>query len=931
MIKVLLTFCLFGILLLASSQHYSSSSAQRLRQYELGIERLRQAEALEEKAATKPSILALQSDFYLQAINYFHNAESKSSSPDSLDFHCFARQGLVFHLLDSLQLAKKYYNLAIFAGNSVATVEDSFLFMPCLYLGGIYYSGNRYDSAIYLYRQAENIQAEYNTTLQSSERLYNRLGVIQYETGNYSQARNYFEKAIALLAGSGPENDPLRVNYRMNIGSMHVKLEEYGEAMKIFSSLLPTKIFRNEVLHNIGIIYQKQGNYKEALKTFRQINYVNNSRIIDLYYNFGVVFHFLHQSDSSTFYLKLAQNENHHWNGDGKNLTLGLIYLFEGDRLMANSRFPEAVWQYQRALIQFHPSFNEIQPAKNPDSFRGVVSFLNLFNALVSKGRALSKMDSINHSIHNLDAALASYTAAFDLASYVEQVYDSDESRFFLNRIKHAAHIEPITLSLKLLALTSEKKYLHKAYYFDQRNKGAIASLNILNDEIRNLQGPLSTSLGQERLLKGEISRLSLNYANPRYKTQKEEIYRAIRELEIRLGKLHDSLRALPGYRDVDVQTVPSIKKLQNQLDGNSAIISYHLSPRELLALVITQKDFSHRVIPIDSSLFRTIEDIKRSFSSLDNAESYFRDLYLKIFKPLEDLLPASGRLVIIPDDELHYLPFETLIDNRGNYLLKRFSIQYQYTTALMEKKYHYHQKRSALAFAPFADNNPVESPFPPLPASKNEINSLKGVLLIGAEATKKKFLELAGQHRYLHLATHAQVNNDTPSRSFISFYPAGEDYLLYTSEIASLNLDSTELVILSACETGSGQLVKGEGLLSLSRAFAYAGCHDIITSLWKAEDKTTAYIMKKMHAYFRDGDSKDIALQKAKLDLLSDPGIAPNFKGPSQWAHLIFIGQYEPTRKTVIPFWAQVAAALLAFAALGFVIGKKHLAARSS
>ncbi len=108
------------------------------------------------------------------------------------------------------------------------------------------------------------------------------------------------------------------------------------------------------------------------------------------------------------------------------------------------------------------------------------------------------------------------------------------------------------------------------------------------------------------------------------------------------------------------------------------------------------------------------------------------------------------------------------------------------------------------------------------------------------------------------------------------------------------MNLDSTQLIILSACETGDGRLVKGEGLMSLSRAFAYAGCPNIITSLWKAEDKTTAFLTQRLHHYLEKGLTKDKALQKAKLDLLKDPGTDPRFKTPNYWAHLLFIGNYE-------------------------------------
>src|ERR1041385_508618 len=109
------------------------------------------------------------------------------------------------------------------------------------------------------------------------------------------------------------------------------------------------------------------------------------------------------------------------------------------------------------------------------------------------------------------------------------------------------------------------------------------------------------------------------------------------------------------------------------------------------------------------------------------------------------------------------------------------------------------------------------------------------------------------------HLATHAIVSNDEPLNSFIAFYPSNDpnDYRLYAREIYNMDLDSTELVILSACETGTGKLVKGEGLMSLSRAFAYAGCPNIITSLWKAEDKATSFITRRLHVYLDKGFPK--------------------------------------------------------------------------
>jgi CHAT domain-containing protein len=158
-------------------------------------------------------------------------------------------------------------------------------------------------------------------------------------------------------------------------------------------------------------------------------------------------------------------------------------------------------------------------------------------------------------------------------------------------------------------------------------------------------------------------------------------------------------------------------------------------------------------------------------------------------------------------------------------------------------------------------------------------------------------------------------VNNEQPDQSYIAFYPEPEDpsgFLLYAQEIYNLRLDSTRLVILSACETGTGQLLKGEGLMSLSRAFSYAGCPNVITSLWKANDESTAIIISKLRYYLSRGFAPDMALQKAKTDLLHNRTIDPRFKQPAYWAHLVSIGNYEPIRHGLQWRWVAISTILM-------------------
>jgi CHAT domain-containing protein len=130
--------------------------------------------------------------------------------------------------------------------------------------------------------------------------------------------------------------------------------------------------------------------------------------------------------------------------------------------------------------------------------------------------------------------------------------------------------------------------------------------------------------------------------------------------------------------------------------------------------------------------------------------------------------------------------------------------------------------------------------------------------------------------------------------------------------------------LILSACETGSGSLVNGEGIISLSRAFSYAGCKSVITSLWKADDISTAFIVKRVHHYLQKGLKKDEALQKAKIDYLNNNEIDEHFKTPAWWAHLILIGNYQSVAGKGFS-WNIILLAVLLSGLLIFILFKKR------
>ena len=91
---------------------------------------------------------------------------------------------------------------------------------------------------------------------------------------------------------------------------------------------------------------------------------------------------------------------------------------------------------------------------------------------------------------------------------------------------------------------------------------------------------------------------------------------------------------------------------------------------------------------------------------------------------------------------------------------------------------------------------------------------------------------------------------------------------------------------------------------MSLSRAFSYAGCSNIITSLWKAEDQATSFLAKRLHYYLNKKLRIDKALQLAKIDLLNSNNLDPRLKSPAHWSHFIFIGKYIPEKSKAAWWW---------------------------
>ena len=313
--------------------------------------------------------------------------------------------------------------------------------------------------------------------------------------------------------------------------------------------------------------------------------------------------------------------------------------------------------------------------------------------------------------------------------------------------------------------------------------------------------------------------------------------------------------------------------------------------------------------------------------------------LYDILVKPAEAMIAASARVVVVPDGPLQVLPFAALVraggESRPQYLvewkpvhtvasatvyteLKRGRRASEATAApalLAAFGDPLYPRRDASAGPATATDPVVRSALErgtklaALPGSRREVEDIARIyperpaIYLGAEATEERAKSLGKEPRLIHFACHAVVNESFPLDSALALSirekpaPGQENGLLQAWEILEGVRIDADLVTLSACETGLGKDLGGEGLLGLTRAFQYAGARSVLASLWRVEDQATGELMKRFYTELRLGRTKDEALRAAQLQLIgsaAEPGALADLSHPRQWAAFELIGDWK-------------------------------------
>ena len=611
--------------------------------------------------------------------------------------------------------------------------------------------------------------------------------------------------------------------------------------------------------------------------------------------------------------------------------------------------FKIALGYYQKALIAATENFSDENPFSNPDVHQAI-SELQLLEILKKKSQCFSTQGDFllnenkkSEAIKNYKAGLDAIQLAIELVHQIRTGFVTEDSRLFLSENQQSTFVEAINLCYKLYHQTGMTEYVAKGFELTEKSKSASFLAAVKDSRAKQFGGIPDSLINREDVLKINIS----NYKQMLYEEKQQEhpdsekvalyntkIFYYSEKYAQLVQLLEDSFPRYYSFKYAN--EVIGLDDIRDRIKNHDAIVEYFIDqPNEeehagsLFRFVITNKQFSFTKTQIDSTFSSRIEGVYQFLTSstyqYTDKQSY-KDYAWSAYSLYNDLLgnmdeDLEGKnLVIIPDDKLSYIPFDALIYDKPDttkmnfrnlaYLIKKHSISYTYSTTLLFDYFDKKQKaeKDLLAFAPSYDKDDRDytavaeyrAGLLPLLAVDKEVEYIHeyvdGDVYEDSLAQEEVFKKYASQYDVLHLAMHTIVNDTLPMYSKLAFSKpiknTTEDGWLNTSEIYNMQLNA-RMAVLSACNTGSGKLQKGEGVMSLARGFLYAGCPSIVMTLWEVEDESGANIMRDFYKYLSMGKNKAEALRMAKLAHIENAD--PLKAHPHFWLAYVAVGNTSP------------------------------------
>lgn len=826
------------------------------------------------------------------------------------------------------------------------TVGGEYMNMGNVYSGmGMYRkAAEHYDNAYQVFRKT----SEPNST--AFNQLYFNMAEMFRKQQDYEKGLDFAEKALVIKLQNYEETHPSVAKYFGVVGENYRLKGDLEKALsyKIKNvELIEIASGKNhpntaEAYYALGILYSEMKQSAKAIKLYKKsIRILSNRLGVN---NVQVAMAYLSLSeeyDEMGDYELALSTINKAMSIYKTNDQLPARYSTDALSVLAelhfkNNKIDEALYVIQDGLKtlvpEFEPEENDLY--SNP-GINEVYQLIEMLDLLQRKAHYLQvKFQENDVSIQRkniLENALETSALSIKLIEKLRRNHQSDSAREYLNSQTSSIYERAVEQAFLNYEITGEQKYLEKAFEFSDKSKASILWQN-LNEKFAFSEANIPKGIADSLLsLTAKISVLEeqgQSAGNNKIANQ-NLLFDLKHQYEILVSQLE---KTNPDYYNLKY-SIPSINiaSIQQAIPNEqTAVLEYLYTDSVLYIFAISKMGLSGFKQRTDSELNELVLTLRnRDFPSAGKDKEYIQEYISKLVRlhemliaPCKEALESVEQLIIIPHGVLNYLPFDMLVEKNEfdtvasnfkqlNYLLKNYSVQYAWSASLWSQRPE-NGIKTELDFSGFApgfadslfradsikaDSNRINnrSALLPLPNSYYEIESameyFDGEIFNRERATEFNFRQIAPNSKIIHLATHGLINDLFPMESGLAFTELGdtiEDGFLSAMEIYGLELNA-DLAIMSACNTGYGKLAKGEGVMSLGRAFLYAGCKSVIMSLWPANDESTSSIVNNFYKLSDEGLSKDQALRQAKIRYLeaADPLTAH----PYFWANLIAVG----------------------------------------
>ena len=830
---------------------------------------------------------------------------------------------------------------------------DVFIAAPNLENGDVFYQ--------WLQTQSITTKDEYLALVIS----LTNLGYYARANGDYQRAIQYYSEGWNLYNSNQLSGFDILESCLKPLGNLYSQTNALSEAQQIIEIYLyrAQQAKRSDIISggiaNLSVVYQNQGNYEKAISLLQE-GLKRHPNHPDLLTNLATNLLAVRRDREG---LEAAQKSLN------INPSQPNIYKLRAQYFAQKKQYPEAVEELRKgfdlqqkihgtslrdlaktqlSLAEILVQQNELEKAKL--ALQNVYSFILQnssyplkakqevpdYNQLYPENTLMDALDLDAH-IAFLEDDYPGSLMRYERSAYIGELLNTSQrdqqSRLIMqtnSKKRIAAYLE---IAFTTYQKTKDQKVLEDAFQMSQKATASIVSATNISKKQRQLYG--------DDLLMKDLEKRENNQANWKvetYEYQKEGIpdlmaYTAVLDSmdqnSYQIKKINNELRVkyptLNESENATLSEVQSKARAKKQMVvsyfmGTSATYQFIISGSEaifnrLTTNVQTQQAFKQECIQF-LSYFKDAGEIN------NDPNGYAKAAHL-LYNKLQ--IPDAEELIIIPDSFLQFIPFDALLTKESAsfqyenmpFLLKETSLSYALSPVLyIQEDIPMAKNPLALGIFPVFEGTPLELTHS-IEESKAVSSSFNGELLMHEDATTASAFAKARNHQILHFSTHASGGSlQTPAylKMFDTQIPVNQLYG---------NQWQTDLVVLSACETGIGAIVTGEGAQSLARGFQYAGVQNIAFSLWQVNDRATATLMSSFYRTLNSSRSRNESLHKAKLNYLEDTSIQNSKKSPYFWAAFVYYGTTDISQNSNSWLWWCALGILVLF--LGFLLKRKH------